>query len=123
MPASTSVASPSVASPPAAVERPKANAAPLPSVAHQEIPDVPRSVRESVRGVIKIGVRVSVDRSGNVVAATLEHRASSKYFGRAAIDAAAKWKFAPAPDAGTRVWRLQFEFARTGETAHATAVR
>jgi TonB family protein len=108
---------------PAAVERPRPNVASLPGVVHQEIPDVPRSARESVRGVIKIAVRVSVDRSGNVVAAALEHRASSRYFDRAATEAAAKWKFTPAPDSTPRAWLLHFEFTRAGATAHATALR
>jgi hypothetical protein len=70
---------------------------------HQEIPDLSRRARESIRGVIKIAVRVIVDRSGNVVAATLDNRRSSKYFARAAMDAAWKWKFAQAPDQASRV--------------------
>jgi TonB family protein len=115
--------SPSAAPTPAALERPKPGVAALPTVIHQEIPEVPRSARESVRGVIKVAVRVNVDRSGNVVAATLEHRVSSKYFDRAATDAAAKWKFAQAPDSTPRAWLLHFEFTRAGATAHATALR
>jgi TonB family protein len=105
------------------LERPKPGVAALPTVIHQEIPEVPRSARESVRGVIKVAVRVSVDRSGNVVAATLEHRASSRYFDRAATDAATKWKFTAAPDSTARTWLLHFEFTRAGATAHATALR
>jgi serine/threonine protein kinase len=109
---------------PAAVENPKASiAASLPTVLHQEIPDLSRSARESIRGVIKIAVRVIVDRSGNVVAATLDNRGSSKYFARAALDAAKKWKFALAADQASRVWLLQFEFTRAGTTAHAAALR
>jgi serine/threonine protein kinase len=111
-------------SPPAAVENPKATiAAPLHTVLHQEMPDLTRGARESIHGVIKIGVRVSVDRSGNVVAATLDDREASKYFARAATDAAKKWKFAQGPDQASRTWLLQFEFTRAGTTAHASAVR
>jgi hypothetical protein len=114
-----------VVSPPAAAENPKPSiAAPLPSsVLHQEIPDVSRSARATIRGVIKIGVRVIVDRSGNVVATTLDHRASSKYFARAALDAAENWKFAQDPDQESRVWLLRFEFTRAGTTAHAAALQ
>src|ERR1022692_150991 len=86
-------------------------------------PDPDEVGRESIRGVIKIAVRVIVDRSGNVVAATLDNRASSKYFARAAMDAAKKWKFAPAADQASRVWLLHFEFARAGTAAHADALR
>jgi TonB family protein len=113
--------SPPAVAPPAAVENPKASiAASLPAVLHQEIPEVSHSARESIRGVIDIAVRVTLDRSGNVVAATLDNRASGKYFTHAAIDAAKKWKFAPAADQASRVWLLRFEFTRAGTTAHAT---
>lgn len=117
------VSTPAVSTP-AAVERPKANiAASLPTVLHQEMPDVSRSARKSIRGVIKITVRVTVDRSGNVGAATLDNRASSKYFTRAAMDAAKKWKFTQAPDQASRVWLLHFEFTRTGTSARAAALQ
>jgi TonB family protein len=110
--------------PPAAMPSPKASVtAPVPTVLHQEIPDVSRSARESIRGVIKVAVRVTVDRSGAVVTASLDHRASSKYFARAASDAAKKWKFAQAGDQATRVWLLNFEFTRAGTTARAAALR
>jgi serine/threonine protein kinase len=112
------------ASPPAAVENPKASiAASVPTVLHQEIPDVSRSARQSIRGVIKIAVRAIVDSSGNVVAATLDNRASSRYFARAAMDAAKRWKFAQAADQASRVWLLHFEFTRAGTAAHADALR
>jgi hypothetical protein len=68
-------------------------------------------------------VRAIVDRSGNVVATTLDNRIASKYFSRAAIDAAKKWKFAPTPGRASRVWLLHFEFTRTRTTAHAAALQ
>jgi hypothetical protein len=92
-------------------------------VLHQELPDVSRSARQSIRGIIKIGVRVIVDRSGNVVAATLDNRPSSKYFARAVLDAAKKWTFSEAADPASRVWLLHFELTRAGTTAHAAAQR
>jgi TonB family protein len=111
-------------SPPAVMENSKAStAASLPTVLHQEIPDVSRSARKSIRGVIKMTVRVTVDRSGNVVAATLDGRATSKYFTRAAVDAARKWKFAQTANPASRAWRLHFEFTRTGSTAHAAVLQ
>jgi serine/threonine protein kinase len=121
--ASITPQSPPAVSPPAAVENPKASTAASLPVLHQEIPDLSRSARESIRGVIKIAVRVIVDRSGNVVAATLDNRGSSKYFARAATDAAWKWKFAQATGQASRVWLLHFEFTRAGTTAHAAALR
>jgi TonB family protein len=112
--------SPPSVSAPAAVEDPKASiAASLPAVLHQEIPEVSRTARDSIRGVINVAVRVTVDRSGNVAAAALDNRASGKYFARAAIDAAKKWKFAPATNQASQVWLLHFEFTRAGTTANA----
>jgi serine/threonine protein kinase len=116
--------SPPAASPPAVAESPKPSiAASVPRVLHQEIPDASRSARQSIRGVIKIAVRVFVDGSGNVVAATLDNRASSRYFARTAMDAAKKWKFTQAADQASRVWLLHFEFTRAGTAAHADALR
>jgi TonB family protein len=111
---------PPAVSPPAAVENPTPSvAASLPAVLRQEIPEVSRSARESIRGVVNVAVRVTVDRSGNVVAATLDNRTSGKYFVHAAMNAAKKWKFAPAADQASRAWLLSFEFTRAGTTAHA----
>jgi TonB family protein len=92
-------------------------------VIHQEMPDVSRRARASIRGIIRIVVRVSVDRGGRVVTAALENRASSNYFDRAAVDAAKQWRFSEAADPASRVWRLHFEFARTGTHAHAAAAQ
>jgi TonB family protein len=122
--ASITPEAPTAVSPPAVVESPKANITPsLPPVLHQEIPDLSHSTRDSIRGVINVGVRVIVDRSGNVVAATLDDRVSNKHFGRAALDAAKKWKFAPAADQVSRVWLLHFNFTRAGITADAVVAR
>ena len=96
--------------------------APSPPIVHQENPEVSRNARASIRGVIKVAVRVSVDRSGNVTDARLGNRPSSQYFARSALNAAKQWKFAPAAQ-GTRVWLVSFEFTREGATAQATLSR
>jgi outer membrane biosynthesis protein TonB len=88
-------------------------------VTHEEIPAVSRGTRDSIRGQIKVAVRVTVDRAGNVVAENLEVHGSSPYFARLASDAAKKWKFAPADDPSSREWLLQFEFSRSGVSGHA----
>jgi TonB family protein len=111
------------APPAAAAQNPKASMSTPSPVLHQEIPDVPRSARESIRGNIKVTVRVSVDRAGNVVGTTLEERGSSKYFARLATEAARKWKFVAAQDPPSRAWRLRFEFTRGGAAAHALLSR
>jgi TonB family protein len=93
----------------------------VPAVLHQEIPEVSRHARESIRGRITVTVRVTVDRSGNVIGQRLLSSGSSKYFARLAGGAAGKWKFAPTDKPGSRAWLLQFEFTRGGVVGHAAA--
>jgi TonB family protein len=93
------------------------------SVVHQEIPTVARSARESIHGHIKVAVRVTVDRSGEVVDETVEDPSSSKYFARVATEAARKWRFAPAGNQNSREWLLRFEFTRDGTTARTASPR
>jgi TonB family protein len=92
-------------------------------VVHQEIPDVPRSARESIHGHIQVTVRVTVDRSGNVIGENLQSPGSSRYFARLAGAAARKWRFAPADNQDSRAWLLRFDFSRGSTTAHAAPTR
>ena len=112
------IASQQTAAPPPAQSSVTAQSAVSP-VVHEEIPAVSRGARDSIRGQIKVAVRVTVDRAGNVVAENLEVHGSSRYFARLASDAAKKWKFAPADNQSPREWLLQFEFSRSGVTGHA----
>ena len=98
-------------------------AAPLPTVLHQENPNISSSARQTIRGVIKIAVRVNLDGSGNVIAATLASHASSQYFARAVLEAAKKWKFSPGAAQASQAWLLHFELTHTGAAAHSTAMR
>jgi TonB family protein len=86
------------------------------SVLHEEMPNVSRSARESIRGHIKVTVRVTVNRAGDVVDEFVKDPGSSRYFTRSATEAARKWTFAPADDQSSREWLLQFEFTRDGTT-------
>jgi TonB family protein len=68
---------------------------------------------------VKVRVKVNVDRSGNVEDAELESPGPSKYFARAALEAAQLWSFKPAKVGNRGVlssWTLQFEFTRDGTT-------
>jgi TonB family protein len=87
-------------------------------VTHRALPQVIQSARNSIHGTVRVGVKVNVDREGNVEDAELIYRGPSRYFARTAVDAARQWKFSP-PTVGGRgvlsTWNLQFEFTR-GET-------
>jgi outer membrane biosynthesis protein TonB len=93
------------------------------AVLHQVSPDVPRAIRDRIRGHIKVTVRVLVDPSGNVVGEFLENPGPTRYFARLAGDAAIEWKFAPADIQGSRVWLLRFEFDRLGVTVQTNAAQ
>ncbi|MFY9725793.1 MAG: TonB family protein, partial [Bryobacteraceae bacterium] len=105
---------------PAASEQVKDNKAgtlPATAVVDRFVPEVPGEILGTIRGIVTVRVRVTVDRSGSVVDAVLDSRPGSKYFDRVAVNAARRWRFQPASDAGqdaegTRL--LRFEFRRDG---------
>jgi TonB family protein len=88
-------------------------------VAYQVMPEVLQSARDTIRGTVKVSVKVKVDRSGNVEDAELGSPGPSRYFARAALQAAQLWKFKP-PSVGSQgilsSWTLQFEFSRDETT-------
>jgi hypothetical protein len=117
-PNANAIASQQTSAPPAAQSSVASQTATSP-VVHEEIPAVSHGARDSIHGQIKVAVRVTVDRAGNVVAENLEVHGSSKYFARLAGDAARKWKFVPVDNPSPREWLVQFEFSRSGATGHA----
>jgi TonB family protein len=66
--------------------------------------------------VAQVVVRVAVDESGAVSGAKIEP-GGSRYFGKLSLEAARKWRFAPA--SGSRDWLLRFEITRTETKAFA----
>ena len=88
-------------------------------VAQQIMPEVLQSARNSIQGKVRVSVKVNVDRSGDVEDAELESQGPSKYFARAALNAAKDWKFKPPTVGGQGVlssWTLRFEFTRNETT-------
>jgi len=86
-------------------------------VAQQVVPDVPKSARDTIRGTVRVGVRISVDSTGNVTEAELDSPGPSKYFAQLALEAAQQWKFEPPKMAGRNVlsdWLLHFQFTGQG---------
>ncbi|HYK99888.1 MAG TPA: protein kinase [Steroidobacteraceae bacterium] len=90
---------------------------------HEFIPDVPAGARRSVRGHIKVWVRVIVNRDGSVFAATPDRTGSSRYFERVALEAAKKWTFPPVDAPSQRLVQIRFDFSRQGVTARAVTLR
>jgi len=100
-----------------------ATASDPPSAINEVIPVVPRSASQTIRGTVRVSVRVIVDEDGNVVAATAEDPGPSRYFERLSLDAAKKWMFAPADTQGKRLMRVKFNYARSGTTAKASPIQ
>jgi TonB family protein len=89
---------------------------------HEVIPDVPSGARRTIRGHIKIWVRVIVNPDGSVFAAVPDRAGPSRYFQRLALEAAKKWTFAPADTPSQRLWQVRFDFSRDGTTGRAVAL-
>lgn len=86
-------------------------------VADQVLPNVPQSAMDTIRGTVRVGVRVSVDSLGNVTDAELDSPGPSKYFAQLALESAQQWKFDPPKMEGRNVlsdWLLQFQFTGKG---------
>jgi TonB family protein len=95
---------------PAAIETTAAG--PAGDAVARVMPEVPKEILGTIRGLIVVKVRVRVDPSGSVVDATLDSRGGSRYFDRVALDAARRWRFQPADstgDGGERARLLRFQ--------------
>jgi TonB family protein len=106
-----------------AAEQPGVQGEPA-EVVDRVLPAVPQSARDTIRGTIRVSVRVRVDPSGSVSQATLESPGPSRYFANLALQAARRWKFAPAKRddrSAPNDWILRFEF--TQETTRAFPTR
>lgn len=86
-----------------------------PAVVHQAIPDVSQKARSTIRGTVRINVRVHLSPDGSVSSAALDSPASSQFFADLAVKAARDWLFAPSGDTSAL---LRFDFTNTGSTAY-----
>jgi len=109
-----------IAVPPPPAQAPKVPEAKAASsgVIHQVLPDVPQNSLDTIRGTVRVGIKVSVDPSGKVTDATIDSPGPSSYFANLALDAAQKWEFAPSRNASSD-WTLRFEFTPDGTQAFA----
>jgi TonB family protein len=89
---------------------------------HEVIPEVPQSARRSIRGHIKVWVRIIVDPDGSVIAATADRSGRSRYLLRLAIEAARKWTFPTIDTQSRRVMQIRFDFGRDETTGRAVTL-
>ncbi len=92
-------------------------------VLDQILPDAPQKALDTIRGVVRVAVRVHVDPTGNVSEATLDSPGPSQYFADLALKAARKWQF-NSPDVGGHSvpseWLIRFHFTPAGPKAIPT---
>jgi len=65
-----------------------------------------------------VGIKASVDNSGNVTDAVIDSPGPSEYFADAALRAARQWKFEPR-ESSVGDWLLRFDFTESGVSASA----
>ena len=106
---------PEVAEPKPVEAQPAAPPSPISEV----IPDVPQSALNTIRGTIRVIIRVTIDREGKVLDASVQEAGASRYFARLALEASRKWTFAPSAAQDQRVMQVRFYFKRGGVTARA----
>jgi TonB family protein len=84
-----------------------------PDVVNQVLPDVPQSARDTIRGTVRVGVRVSVDSSGSVQDVALDEPGPSTYFANLAVRAARQWRFRALSvnEDAPHEWMLWFAFS------------
>jgi TonB family protein len=81
-------------------------------VLQQILPDAPQKARDTIRGKVRVSVKVHVNESGNVTEASFDSPGPSPYFADRTLAAAQLWKFSPAKIDGRSVpsdWLLRFE--------------
>ena len=109
---------------PASADKPAAEPAPVrvssytgPRPIHEVQPNLPPTVRATMRGSPEISVRVYVDARGRVTGATLAGQtgAVGPWIAQATLDAARGWRFQPATSGGQPISSsvvLNFRFVR-----------
>lgn len=88
-----------------------------PSPIDEVLPNPSGTALQTIRGTIRVSVRVTIDKQGTVIAATPEDPGPSRYFERLSVEAAKKWTFAPVNREAQRTMLLRFHFTREGATA------
>jgi TonB family protein len=92
-------------------------------VLEQVLPDASENALATIHGVVRVGVRVQVDPTGNVAEARLDSPGPSKYFADLALKAARRWQFTSPEVGGHSVpseWLIRFHFTPSGPKAIPT---
>jgi len=94
-----------------------------PNALREVIPEVPHSALRTIRGHIKVWVRIIVDEDGSVLAADVDRPGPSRYFQRLALRAAKQWTFPTVAASPRRLMQIRFDFSRDGARGQAVALK
>jgi TonB family protein len=89
-------------------------------------PDISQHAVGTIRGTIKVAIRLSVNSAGEVTQARVKSARSRRYFATRSLDAARQWKFDPPQRNGHPVasqWILRFEFSSASTQDSATQIK
>jgi outer membrane biosynthesis protein TonB len=90
-------------------------------VVQQFLPDASQKARDTIRGKVRVSVKVHVDEAGRVTEAAFDAPGPSQYFADRTLEAARLWLFAPAKVDGHNVpsdWVLRFEIDPTATNVY-----
>lgn len=88
----------------------------------QPLPEITDKARRTIHGTVVIHVKVTIDETGSVTAATLQPTAS-RYLGKLCAAAAREWRFLPAEGGGTRERTLRFQITQADTRASVVPAR
>jgi TonB family protein len=113
----------SVSSPNSARPAPQGSGEPEepPAAIDEVLPTVPRSALQTIRGTIRVSIRVSIAADGQVRSASSHEAGPSRYFERLSMEAARKWTFTPSASSAERTMFVRFHYTVDGVKAHASA--
>ncbi len=88
----------------------------------QKMPEITPQARKTIHGTVTVAVRAAVDARGKVSDVSFKSEGPSKYFAKAALEAARGWTFKPAEKNGAPVkseWVLRFKIRQRGDESTA----
>jgi TonB family protein len=89
-----------------------------PAVLRKVLPEVSEKSRSTIRGTVRINVRVQINPDGTVSSAELANPAPSQFFAAAALKAARQWQFATPSSSGANPSAIiRFDFTPTSTSA------
>ncbi len=92
-------------------------------VVQRILPDASQKARDTIRGTVRINIKLFVDESGSITNATFESPGPSQYFADRAMQAAQLWRFSAAKMDGRSVpseWVIHFEIDPAAINSRAT---